>query len=173
LDELREEIAHLKAERDEDRRHRPGPVMTSVLAGFLVVGGFVILVTADDSSRDLGYATPFPVWLVLTAATGLAATLIFDNRHRLPQKPRNRMLRFGIGLGGLVLALFVALVILRAAVGEAQYATGGDVGMLTVSLIVGAVVALSLRAMGMWRWRQRLSHWWAAEPSSHGRQPRP
>lgn len=149
------EIVQLKADKNDDRLRRPGPVMTNVLAGFLIVGAFALLVTAAYALRDLGYVTPFPVWLVLTVASGLAATLIFDNGHRLPQRPRNRVLRVISGLGVGFLAWFIAAFILRAAVGEAQYTTGGDGGMMNICLIIGAVAALSLRAMGAFGWRQR------------------
>lgn len=152
----RQEITRLQVERNKANRPRPGPVMTNVLAVFLLIGAFAILVTAAYAYRDLGYVTPFPVWLVLTVASGPAATLIFDNVHRLPQRPRNRALRASIGLGAGFLAWFVASLILRAAVGETTYATGGDVGMMLVSATVGAVTALSLRAMGAAGLRHRI-----------------
>jgi hypothetical protein len=158
LDELRrelqvarEEIAQLKADRDEDRRLRPGPVMTNVLAGFIVAGGIAILAIAANSLRT---NTPLTVWVAASGATGLVATLILDYSNSLPLKRRNRVLV--VGMGGVILAWVIASAILRATVGSAEWDHGGDASMLNLSLVVGAVVGLSLRMMGALGWLRRL-----------------
>jgi hypothetical protein len=163
LDELRrelqvasEEIAHLKVERGKDRR------TTNVLAAFIVAGGAIYLYNRTQSLMPY---TAFLVWVVVSGAAGLAATLIFDNAKRLPLELERlewipAIVRTGIvtgiGIGGVFLAWSGPHQILRAVVGPAKYDTSGDAPMLTISLIVGAVVALSLRALGALSWLQRV-----------------
>lgn len=147
LQEAREEIARLKADRDKDRRRRPGPVMTIVLAGFIVAGGVIILGTATHGRMP---DTPVLTWVAVSGAAGLAATLIFDHAKRLPLERLEwlpAIVRTGLSIGGVFLAGFIADQILRAALGPARYATGHWIDLLIVSFTVGAVVALSLRAM--------------------------
>lgn len=168
LDELRRELAEiraqnaqLQAEREEDRRRRPGPATTNVLAGFVVVGGLMILSMYFYDLNGLADKWPRPsiplaVWVGISGAIGLAATLVLANVNRLPITGKHRILRIGIGIGGGFLALYVAFAVLRGAIGSTQYATGGDPLMLGMSLIVGVVVALILRAMGAFGWRQRI-----------------
>jgi hypothetical protein len=152
LDALRAEIAQLKAARDEDGSRSPGPVMTNVLAGFIVAGGIYILATIFTNYG--GTKTPLTVWVVASGAIGLATALIVDYTNSLPLKRRNRIL--WIGMGGVILAWYVASLILRTTVGPAEYALGRDSSMLGASFFVGAVVALSLRAMGALGWLRRL-----------------
>ena len=131
-----------------------------MLAGFIVFGGVVILGAATKSLMPY---TPFLIWLVVSAAAGLAATLIFDHAKRLSLERLEwlpALVRTALGIAGVFLAGFIADQILRATLCPAKYATGRDIDLLIVSLIVGAVVALSLRAMGSgvpWRRQVRRS----------------
>ncbi len=68
LQSAREEITHLRRATGEEGPPHPGPVMTNVLAGFIVTGGIALL---SVTSSVLRTNTPLVIWVVTGVVVGV------------------------------------------------------------------------------------------------------
>src|SRR4051812_45575100 len=89
VDALRRELAELKAERAAADSRRPGPLMTNVLAGFIVAGGLAIITVASYLLRT---NIPLVAWIAISAATTVLTVLAGSfARRRLGPPSREKL----------------------------------------------------------------------------------
>jgi hypothetical protein len=177
LDELRrelaaarQEIAQLTPVKDDAPTPRPGPVMTNVLAGFIVAGGVGILAVASNLLRT---NAPLLVWLVVSVAYGVGVGLVYDRwiEPRLTIEPRLSSVAMAIVVA--VIAILVAglmpgfvvgalLAIAIAVMGSEDFLGGDETAlflMFGVSAVIGVLTHALLKRVGWLTWLRRI---WAA-----------
>jgi hypothetical protein len=151
LDELRrelaaarEQIALLTADKDDSRR--PGPVMTNVLAGFIVAGGLAILVVARERLQS---NVPLMVWIGVSIGAALVSIatgqFLFEALTRLS----------GWSRAVAFVYVFLALVVvgwsvdaLRRASGVAGMFGPQDTVMALITMGIASVTLMALQKVG-------------------------